>query len=118
MYRHRSPSLSVRLGFLSLPYPDGVRPRDLPDGLWEMQQIARTGNAGAGGDHWEPKNGKGPSDDKAAGGRATDARTAGGVDMRGHSKKELYDRAKKLDVRGRSKMSKLELAQAIARKQD
>jgi cation transport regulator ChaB len=70
------------------------------------------------GDHWEPKNGKGPSDDKAAGGRDTDAQTAGGVDMRGHSKKELYDRAKKLDVRGRSKMSKMELAQAIARKQD
>ena len=70
------------------------------------------------GDHWEPKKGKGPSDDKAAGGRDTDAETAGGVDVRGHSKKELYDRAKKLDVRGRSKMSKLELAQAIARKQD
>jgi cation transport regulator ChaB len=70
------------------------------------------------GDHWEPKDGKGPSDDKAAGGRDTDAETAGGVDVRGHTKKELYDRAKKLDVRGRSKMSKTELAQAIARKQD
>src|SRR5690242_21646797 len=32
------------------------------------------------GDHWEPKDEKGPSDAKAAGGRRTRARTAGGVD--------------------------------------
>lgn len=70
------------------------------------------------GDHWEPKDGKGPSDEKAAGGRGSDAETAGGVDVRGHSKKELYERARKLDVSGRSTMSKKELAQAIARKQD
>jgi len=70
------------------------------------------------GDHWEPKDEKGPSDEKAAGGRDTDAQTAGGVDVRGNSKKELYERAKKLDVSGRSRMSKQELAQAIARKQD
>jgi cation transport regulator ChaB len=70
------------------------------------------------GDHWEPKEEKGPSDEKAAGGRDTDAQTAGGVDVRGNSKKELYERAKKLNVSGRSRMSKQELAQAIARKQD
>jgi cation transport regulator ChaB len=70
------------------------------------------------GDHWEPKDEKGPSDEKAAGGRDTDAQTAGGVDVRGNSKKELYERAKKLNVSGRSRMSKQELAQAIARKQD
>lgn len=70
------------------------------------------------GDHWEPKDGKGPSDEKAAGGRGSDAETAGGVDVRGHSKKELYERARELDVSGRSTMSKKELAQAIARKQD
>jgi cation transport regulator ChaB len=70
------------------------------------------------GDHWEPKDEKGPSDAKAAGGRDTDAQTAGGVDVRGHTREELYERARKLDVRGRSKMSKQELAQAIARKQD
>lgn len=70
------------------------------------------------GDHWESKDSKGPSDDKAAGGRDTPAETAGGVDVRGHTKKELYERARKLGVSGRSKMSKKELAQAIARKQD
>jgi len=34
------------------------------------------------GDHWEPKKKRGPSDAKAAGGRATKAKTAGGVDAR------------------------------------
>jgi cation transport regulator ChaB len=68
------------------------------------------------GDHWEPKDEKGPSDDRAAG--DPDAHTAGGVDVRGHTKDELYERAKDLDVSGRSKMDKEELAQAISRKQD
>jgi hypothetical protein len=35
----------------------------------------------------------------------------------GATKQELYERAKELDVRGRSNMSKEELAEAIARKQ-
>jgi cation transport regulator ChaB len=74
------------------------------------------------GDHWEPKDHKGPSDDRAAlGGQAARrgrGRTAGGVDVRGHTKDELYERAKKLGVRGRSSMSKQQLAEAIARKQD
>lgn len=69
------------------------------------------------GDHWEPKDEKGPSDPRAAG-SGDRAETAGGVDVEGHTKEELYQRAKDLDVRGRSKMDKLELAQAIARKQD
>ena len=67
------------------------------------------------GDHWEPKAKKGPSDERSAGNRR--AETAGGVDVLGHTREELYERAKKLDVSGRSKMNKLELAQAIARKQ-
>jgi cation transport regulator ChaB len=74
------------------------------------------------GDHWEPKDEKGPSDPQAArsGRFARQGRgpTAGGVDVEGNTKDELYERAKKLGVKGRSNMSKLELAQAIARKQD
>ncbi|HWB72188.1 MAG TPA: ChaB family protein [Egibacteraceae bacterium] len=72
------------------------------------------------GDHWEPKDGKGPSDERAAHPRARDdeGETAGGVDVKGHTKEELYERAKELDVKGRSKMNKQELGQAIARKQD
>jgi cation transport regulator ChaB len=73
------------------------------------------------GDHWEPKDEKGPSDPQAAqGGRAARDRpkqTHGGVDAQGNSKEELYERARDLDVEGRSKMTKDELAQAIARRQ-
>ena len=64
------------------------------------------------GDHWEPKEKKGPSDAKAAGGRDTRAETAGGVDANA-SKAHLMDLAKRLDVSGRSKMTKGELVDAI-----
>jgi len=43
--------------------------------------------------------------------------TAGGVDVEGHTKPELMQRARRLEISGRSKMTKLELGQAIARKQ-
>ena len=70
------------------------------------------------GDHWEPKDHKGPSDERAKRGQRSGGESAGGVDVEGHTKDELYERAKKLDISGRSSMSKTELAQAIARKQD
>ncbi|HKG17251.1 MAG TPA: ChaB family protein [Solirubrobacteraceae bacterium] len=73
------------------------------------------------GDHWEPKQRRGPSDPQAKQGpprsRTRPRDTAGGVDVEGNTKEELMERARRLDVRGRSKMSKLELGQAIARKQ-
>jgi cation transport regulator ChaB len=73
-------------------------------------------------DHWEKKDEKGPSDprSKRRGRAARDGRgeALGGVDFYGHTKAELYDRARELGVEGRSKMSKLELARAIDRKQD
>src|SRR3954452_5833307 len=68
------------------------------------------------GDHWEPKDGKGPSDKQAAKGGAAarrgSGRTAGGVDANS-SKTHLMEIAKRLDVRGRSSMSKDELVEAI-----
>ncbi|HEX2149652.1 MAG TPA: ChaB family protein [Actinomycetota bacterium] len=70
------------------------------------------------GDHWEPKDEKGPSDPQAKGGAKTNRETAGGVDVVGHTKDELMERARKLNVRGRSRMTKMELGKAIARKQD
>jgi len=72
------------------------------------------------GDHWEPKDGKGPSDPRAANPRAreNEGKSFGGVDVYGSSREELMKRARDLDVQGRSKMSKEQLAQAIARKQD
>ncbi len=72
-------------------------------------------------DHWEPKDEKGPSDPRSkkttAQKRRGEGETFGGVDYEGHTKEELYNRAKRLGVEGRSKMSKRELARAIARKQ-
>ncbi|HLI57817.1 MAG TPA: ChaB family protein [Actinomycetota bacterium] len=70
------------------------------------------------GDHWEPKGHKGPSDERAARGRGGGGESAGGVDVKGHTRKELYERAARLGIRGRSSMNKTELGQAIARKQD
>lgn len=64
------------------------------------------------GDHWEPKASSGPSDQKAAEGRNSSAETAGGVDANA-SKEHLYGIAAKLDVSGRSKMTKDELVTAI-----
>lgn len=69
------------------------------------------------GDHWEPKEGKGPSDAQAAGGADTQRETAGGVDANA-SKKHLMDVARRLDVKGRSKMSKEELVEAIGKAND
>ncbi len=69
------------------------------------------------GDRWEPKQHRGPSDERAARPRDQGAASAGGVDVKGHTRRELYERAKRLDVSGRSRMTKLELARAIARKQ-
>jgi hypothetical protein len=71
------------------------------------------------GDHWEPKSKKGPSDPRAKNPRARQnkGKSYGGVDYYGNSKKELYERAKKLGIEGRSSMSKDELAEAISRKQ-
>src|SRR3954447_14093081 len=69
------------------------------------------------GDHWEPKDHKGPSDAQAAGGVRTNRQTAGGVDANA-SKKHLYDLAKRLDVPGRSSMSKDELVTALEKAND
>src|SRR5690606_3822462 len=70
------------------------------------------------GGHGERKERPGPSDPQAKGGALTDRPAAGGVDVEGHTKQELYERARDLGVKGRSRMDKLELAQAIARQQD
>jgi ChaB len=75
------------------------------------------------GDHWEPKEdgAKGPSDSRAeksgAAARRGEGRTAGGVDANA-SKAHLMDVARRLDVRGRSTMTKAELVTAIQRAND
>jgi hypothetical protein len=73
-------------------------------------------------DHWERKKRRGPSDPRSeiGGAAARDGKgeTFGGVDFYGHTKTELYQRAKRLGVKGRSRMDKRELARAIDRAQD
>ena len=64
------------------------------------------------GDHWEPKDENGPSDAQAEGDRTTNRETAGGVDANA-SKKHLYELATRLEISGRSKMSKDELVEAL-----
>jgi cation transport regulator ChaB len=70
------------------------------------------------GDHWEPKKRKGPSDAQAARSRnARPTKTAGGVDANA-SKTHLMDIAKRLEIRGRSRMTKAELVDAIQKAND
>ncbi|MBT1582831.1 ChaB family protein [Curtobacterium flaccumfaciens] len=73
------------------------------------------------GDHWEEKESSGPSDSGAAGSRDSGSRssgkTEGGVDANA-SKAHLLDVAKRLDVSGRSKMTKDELVEAISKAND
>jgi hypothetical protein len=73
------------------------------------------------GDHWEPKDHKGPSDRRAADPKAQrrdGGSSTGGVDVLGHTKDELLERARDLDVHGRSSMNKQELAEAISKAND
>lgn len=73
------------------------------------------------GDHWEPKKQKGPSDPRSTKStrekREGKGETFGGLDYYGHTKAELYERAKKLGITGGSRMTKKELARAIDRKE-
>ncbi|HJQ49032.1 MAG TPA: ChaB family protein [Gaiellaceae bacterium] len=73
------------------------------------------------GDRWLPKDKSGPSDPRSKKTTAQKRRGVGeafgGVDVEQNSKQELYDRARRLGVEGRSKMSKHDLARAIARRQ-
>lgn len=73
------------------------------------------------GGRWVPKESPGPSDPRSrkttAQKRRGEGETFGGVDVEQNTKQELYERARRLDVAGRSKMSKHQLARAIAGKQ-
>jgi|SRR5829696_1265939 len=73
------------------------------------------------GDHWEEKDAKGPSDPQAAksgaAARRSSTGTAGGVDMNA-SKKHLYELAQRLGVKGRSRMDKKQLVEAIGKAND
>jgi len=72
------------------------------------------------GDHWEKKGSKGPSDaqaEKTGAAARRGGETAGGVDANA-SKKHLLEVARRLDVRGRSTMTKDQLVAAIQKAND
>ena len=65
------------------------------------------------GDHWEEKDQRGASDERAeSGGPNASGETAEGVNANA-TKKHLTDLAKRLDITGRSRMSKEELVEEI-----
>lgn len=66
------------------------------------------------GDHWEPKEKPGPSDERAAaGGPHPTGSSYGGVDMKGKSKSELVAEARRLGARATMRMSKPQVAHEI-----
>ena len=73
------------------------------------------------GDRWVPKKQKGPSDPRSTKStrqkRKGVGETFGGLDFFGHTRAELYARARKLGIKGGSRMTKKELARAIDRKE-
>jgi hypothetical protein len=64
------------------------------------------------GDSWRPKPERGPSDERAEQGYGSSAPTAGGVDANA-SKQHLAGLARELGIRGRSRMTKAQLVDAI-----
>lgn len=65
------------------------------------------------GDHWEEKDQRGPSDERSeSGGPNARGESAEGVNANA-SKKHLTDLARRLDIPGRSKMTKEELVTEI-----
>lgn len=69
------------------------------------------------GDHWEPKQRRGPSDTQARKGTREGRAPSGGETAEGvnatASKQHLYEVAKRLDIPGRSSMTKQQLVEAI-----
>ena len=69
------------------------------------------------GDHWEAEAESGPSDSRAASPGRDQSTTAGGVDATA-SRAQLYRLAQRLDIPGRSRMTRDGLSQALQRAND
>jgi cation transport regulator ChaB len=69
------------------------------------------------GDHWEAKDERGPSDERAERGGRSGGESAGGVNANA-TKEHLLGLARELDVKGRSRMTKAELVEALQRAND
>ena len=64
------------------------------------------------GDHWEAKDEPGPSDERAERGGVSGGQSHGGVNANA-TKAHLYEIAQRLEIDGRSSMTKDELVEAI-----
>ena len=69
------------------------------------------------GDKWVAKDEPGPSDERAERGGPTGGESAGGVNANA-TKAHLYGLAQRLDVKGRSRMTKAELVEALQKAND
>jgi cation transport regulator ChaB len=71
------------------------------------------------GDHWEPKETRGPSDERSKeGGLNPTGASYGGVDVEGKSKAELVSEARALGVHVTTHMTKAELGESIEHAND
>jgi cation transport regulator ChaB len=71
------------------------------------------------GNHWEPKDQRGPSDPRAEqGGPQATGPSYGGVDVEGRTKRELFDEAERRGVHITTHMRKAEIAEALERAND
>jgi cation transport regulator ChaB len=71
------------------------------------------------GDHWEPKDERGPSDPRAAeGGPDASGASFGGVDVEGRTKDELLEEARERGAHASSHMTKGDLAAELERAND
>ncbi len=72
------------------------------------------------GDHWEPKDGTGPSDPRSKKSqrekRQDKGETFQGIDVEGNTKEELAKRAQRAGISGTSDMDKKEIARELAKK--
>lgn len=69
------------------------------------------------GDKWVAKDEPGPSDERAERGGPTGGESAGGVNANA-TKAHLYGLAQRLEVKGRSTMTKAELVEALQKAND
>ena len=68
------------------------------------------------GDHWEPKDERGPSDPRAAeGGPKASGPSYGGIDVEGKSKDALLEQARASGAKVTTRMTKAEIATQLER---
>jgi cation transport regulator ChaB len=136
-YNVRMPSKGKRGDFAPLPSTLGRSPKKAQDTYEETLESAERTYGGneerahraawaavkhsfeKAGDHWEPKDERGPSDPRAAqSGPYASGPSYGGVDVLGHTKQQLLDEAERRGVHATTHMTKAAIAEALKRAND